>query len=87
MLGTHWTWAGIKTLSFEAAGKLTTPWGKGTWGVARKVKGMPQCDAPAECLMVDFSSALHHATFELPDTFTSVRVGDGEVVKGVRIDA
>ena len=66
---------------------MDTPWGKGTWGVAKKgVKGLAQCDPPTECLYVDFSSALHHVYFNLPGSFTSVRVGDSEIVKGERIE-
>ena len=46
---------------------------------------MPACLPPNECLFVDFSGAAHHVSFELPERFTSIRVGDGETVKGERI--
>ena len=61
--------------------------------MAMRPKGLPQCDPPAECLFVDFSGAAHHAYFAmrgdamLGDNFTSVRVGDGEVVPCVRMRA
>mgnify|MGYP007005018054 CR=1 FL=1 len=89
MVNTHWTWAGIKTLTFLPKGELRTPWGEGKWSLAKaKVRGVPACDAAAgkECLCIDFSGALHHATVDLEQgTFLSVRVGDSENVKGVRI--
>ena len=87
VVGTDWTWAGIKSLYFRKTGKVKTPWGEGTWGLTTgKVKGVPACDPPTECLYVDFSSALHHVAFDLPrGTFRSIRVGDGEKVDGVRI--
>lgn len=86
MLGTRWTWAGIKTLIFEDGGVLRTPWGEGKWGVAKSVKDLPECTVEGKvCLFADFSSAAHHVTFELPERFKSVRVGDGEVVEGKRI--
>jgi len=89
-LGSEWTWAGIKSLTFNPAGKVKTPWGEGKWGLALKPKGLPQCEAPAECLYVDFSGAAHHLWFELPPAssepkFHSVRVGDGEEVIGLRV--
>jgi len=85
VLGTEWLWAGIKSLSFNDDGKLKTPWGEGKWGLAIKPKGMSMCQPPNECLFADFSGAAHHVSFELPSTFTSMRVGDGEVVNGTRI--
>jgi len=86
VVGTHWTWAGIKTLSFLPAGQLKTPWGSGKWGIALKPKGHPKCVAPMECLYIDFSGAAHHASVDLAKgEFSSVRVGDGELVKGVKL--
>mmetsp|Transcript_9607 Transcript_9607/g.26552 ORF Transcript_9607/g.26552 Transcript_9607/m.26552 type:complete len:233 (-) Transcript_9607:528-1226(-) len=86
VVGTHWTWAGIKTLSFLPSGNLKTPWGTGKWGIALRPKGMPECAAPNECLYVDFSGAAHHAAFDLKKgEFRSVRVGDGEIVIGKRL--
>ena len=85
VLGTEWLWSGIKSLSFDDAGVLKTPWGAGKWGVAMKPKGMPQCEAPKECLFADFSGAAHHIYFELPARFVSIRVGDGEIVNGTRV--
>ena len=85
VVGTRWLWAGIKSLEFREAGVLKTPWGTGKWGLAMRPKGMPECAPPKECLFVDFSGAAHHVSFELPDKFHSVRVGDGEVVEGKRI--
>jgi len=85
VVGSSWTWAGIKKLTFHSGGKLTTPWGEGKWGVAFKPKGLPECVPPKECLYVDFSAAAHHVSFDLPDSFTSTRIGDGEVVKGERL--
>jgi len=84
-LGTKWLWAGIKYLQFQEDGVLKTPWGTGKWGLALRPKGMPQCAPPNECLFADFSGAAHHVYFELPARFTSVRVGDGEIVNGTRI--
>ena len=55
-------------------------------GARHESQGPAQvCAGAAECLFVDFSGAAHHVSSELPDRFTSVRVGDGEVVKGERI--
>lgn len=85
VLGTRWLWAGIRSLDFLEAGVLKTPWGSGKWGLAPRPKGMPACLPPNECLFVDFSGAAHHVSFELPERFTSIRVGDGETVKGERI--
>jgi hypothetical protein len=86
VVGTHWTWAGIKTLSFLPAGVLKTPWGSGKWGIALKPRGMPECAPPRECLYIDFSGAAHHASFEMGrGEFRSVRVGDGEAVVGKRL--
>lgn len=86
VLGTEWTWAGIKKLVFRDAGVLKTPWGEGKWGLAKRPKGMPECVASgSQCLFVDFSSASHHVSFQLPNRFKSLRVGDGEVVVGKRI--
>ena len=85
VLGTKWLWAGIRSLEFQPAGVLKTPWGSGKWGLALKPKGMPMCEPPAECLFVDFSGAAHHVYFALPERFHSMRVGDGELVNGTRI--
>ena len=85
VLGTEWLWAGIKSLIFNDAGIVKTPWGEGKWGLALRPKGMPQCQPPNECLFVDFSGAAHHVYFELPARFVSVRVGDGEIVNGTRV--
>lgn len=68
------------------AGVLKTPWGEGKWGIAPKPKGLPWCAPPNECLFVDFSGAAHHVRFDADlSKFTSVRVGDGEIVNGTRI--
>lgn len=68
------------------AGVLKTPWGEGKWGIAPKPKGLPWCAPPNECLFVDFSGAAHHVWFDADlSKFTSVRVGDGEIVNGTRI--
>ena len=91
VVGTKWTWAGIKKLQFLDAGELVTPWGHGKWGLAIRPKGLPMCQPPNECLFVDFSGAAHHAYFSMPapgvlgQNFTSVRVGDGEIVKCLRL--
>jgi len=86
VVGSHWTWAGIKTLSFLPAGALKTPWGVGKWGIALRPKGLPACAPPGECLYIDFSGAAHHASFDLSaGTFLSTRVGDGEEVIGKRL--
>mmetsp|Transcript_35014 Transcript_35014/g.109883 ORF Transcript_35014/g.109883 Transcript_35014/m.109883 type:complete len:412 (+) Transcript_35014:388-1623(+) len=86
VVGSHWTWAGIKTLSFLPAGVLKTPWGVGKWGIALRPKGLPACAPPGECLYIDFSGAAHHASFDLSaGTFLSTRVGDGEEVIGKRL--
>ena len=85
VVGTKWLWAGIRSLDFLDAGILKTPWGSGKWGLALQPKGLPACAPPKECLFVDFSGAAHHVSFELPDKFHSVRVGDGEKVEGTRI--
>uniref|UniRef100_A0A7S2GKJ9 Uncharacterized protein n=1 Tax=Haptolina brevifila TaxID=156173 RepID=A0A7S2GKJ9_9EUKA len=85
VLGTEWLWAGIKSMIFNDAGVLKTPWGEGKWGVAMRPKGMPQCMPPNECLFADFSGAAHHISFQLPSRFLSVRVGDGELVNGTRV--
>jgi len=63
---------------------LKTPWGEGKWGIAARPKGMPECEGTT-CLFVDFSSAAHHVSFELPNRFKSLRVGDGEIVVGKRL--
>ena len=68
------------------AGVLKTPWGEGKWGIAPKPKGLPRCAPPNECLFVDFSGAAHHVWFDADlSKFTSMRVGDGEIVNGTRI--
>ena len=85
VLGTKWTWAGIRHMEFKPAGVLKTPWGEGKWGLAARPKGLPLCAPPAECLFVDFSGAAHHVSFELPLHFSSTRVGDGEQVNGTRL--
>ena len=85
VLGTEWMWAGIKSMIFNDAGVLKTPWGEGKWGLAMRPKGMPQCAPPNECLFADFSGAAHHLYFDLHSKFVSVRVGDGEVVNGTRV--
>ena len=86
VLGTEWTWAGIRKMVFQDAGVLKTPWGEGKWGIAARPKGMPECFGEGrQCLFVDFSSAAHHVSFELPNRFKSLRVGDGEIVVGKRL--
>ena len=60
--------------------------GEGKWGIAARPKGMPECFGEGrQCLFVDFSSAAHHVSFELPNRFKSMRVGDGEIVVGKRM--
>ena len=86
VVGTRWLWAGIKYLEFRDAGELKTPWGTGKWGLAQKPKGLAACQPPNECLFADFSGGAHHVSFNLPDSFLSTRVGDGEEVKGTRAD-
>jgi len=85
--GTEWLWAGIKSLIFNDAGVLKTPWGTGKWGLAQRPKGLPMCLPPNECLFVDFSGAAHHVYFldKGLSKFVSMRVGDGEIVNGTRI--
>ena len=85
VLGTKWTWAGIRHMEFKPTGVLKTPWGEGKWGLALRPKGLPLCAPPHECLFVDFSGAAHHVSFEMPLRFSSTRVGDGEQVNGTRL--
>ena len=91
VVGTSWTWAGIKSMTFQPGGVLKTPWGEGKWGLALRPKGMPQCAPPNECLFADFSSNAHNLAFDkdkdggLGARFASLRIGDGETVEGKRI--
>ena len=90
VVGTSWTWAGIKSMTFQPGGVLKTPWGEGKWGLALRPKGMPQCAPPNECLFADFSGALHNVRFDFgatPHTFKTERVGDGESVEGKLLGA
>ena len=95
--GTEWTWGGTKGFKFSPGGALRTPWGNGHWGVA-DIKGDP-ADAGkdgiedgihrcVDCLFADFANANHNLKFDFdasPPTFTSVRVGDMETVKGTLV--
>ena len=91
VVGTSWTWAGIKSMTFKPGGVLKTPWGEGKWGLALRPKGMPQCAPPNECLFADFSSNAHNLAFDkdkdggLGARFASLRIGDGETVEGKRM--
>ncbi len=84
--GTAWKWSGVKGLSFGPGGTLTTPWGKGAWGVLPT--GVDYNDdgfCSKECLFVDFSGAMHNVRFELdrsPPTFKTYRLSDGESIEG-----
>ena len=88
--GSKWTWAGIKGMSFNAGGALTTPWGSGVWGCLPS--GVDYHDdgfCKAGCLFADFGSALHNLRFDTeasPWTFDSYRLGDGAHVPGVKQD-
>lgn len=39
MAGGAATWGGVSGLQFHSDGRLTTPWGKGTWGLLDTSKG------------------------------------------------
>ena len=91
MVGTSWTWAGIKGLEFHRGGQLVTPWGKGVWGALPE--GVDYNDdgfCKAHCVFADFGSAMHNVrvdTTATPWKFDSYRLGDGAHVPGVRQDA
>ena len=93
VLGTTWRWADATgKFAFHEAGSLVTPWGPGRWSVAgaeqRAIGAPPQCLPPAECISAKFGGQTHHLNFsDLLDAFTSVRVGDGDEVRGERVVA
>lgn len=86
LVGTRWTWAGIKHLEFLGKGQLKTPWGSGVWGIVAPDPSDAFC--AAGCAFADFSGALHNVAFDFskqPNTFSTFRVGDGENVPGVHV--
>ena len=86
-VGTQWSFAGQKMMVFLPSGLLKTPWGTGAWGITGHPapKTVPACEAPEECLYASFASNVHDISFKWPDSFTSTRLADGEVVQGRRL--
>ena len=73
-----YTWGGVKPLRFGAGGKLSTPWGEGTWA---PVKGQP------DSIFATFVGTRHLVTFQdvrgAPGAmFISQRCSDGDIVMG-----
>ena len=72
--GREATWAGIKGLRFDRGGRLTTPWGGGSWGRLRD---------DLETIFVDFMGQQHLLTLSNETAWpalASVRCGDSEKV-------
>ena len=65
-----WAWGGVGGFKFEADGKLTTPWGGGTWGVLR--------DVP-DAVFADFVGAKHNLLLS-HSVAVSTRCSDNNVV-------
>jgi len=81
-VGTKWAWGGVPGLVFGPNGALTTPWSTGKWGI------LPPSNGSGELIFCDFSNALHNIAFDLDaGTFVSSRVGDGEEVRGSKVQA
>lgn len=86
LVHTNWTWAGIRGLRFLEPCEGKTPWGTAKWGpMTTRTKA---CDD--ECvrtmIFLDFNGAMHNLRIaEDLQSFTSVRMGDGEVVHGARV--
>lgn len=89
LMGTSWTWSGIKGLQFMEQGQMKTPWGTGVWGILPTnidYRDAGFC-APG-CAFVDFSGALHNLRFDWntnPPSFKTYRVGDGESISGTQV--
>jgi len=65
-----WAWGGVGGFSFEANGKLTTPWGQGSWGV--------HSDG-SEAVFADFVGAKHNLVLS-HSVAVSTRCSDSNVV-------
>eukprot|EP00899_Mesostigma_viride_P023436 jgi/Mesvir1/4277/Mv22236-RA.2 len=73
-----WSWSGMSGLVFARDGMLTTPWGKGEWGL---VAGQ------AEVILAEFAGSKHMLTFQPGGSqpramFISQRCSDGDIVVG-----
>jgi len=80
----NWSWAGVTPFVFEPAGMLSTPWGKGTWGL---VPGPQTQSTPPSWLFADFAGTHTVLEFEPVDEvpfgmFASTRCADGDIVIG-----
>ena len=80
----NWSWAGVTPFVFEPAGMLSTPWGKGTWGL---VPGPQTQSTPPPWLFADFAGTHTVLEFEPVDEvpfgmFASTRCADGDIVIG-----
>ena len=67
-------WGGIKYIEFFEHGKLTTPWGSGSWGDASSAKR-------PNTIYADFIGQVHMLTFS-GDDFSFMRCSDGEKGSG-----
>ncbi|KAL1519284.1 hypothetical protein AB1Y20_022813 [Prymnesium parvum] len=70
-----WEWSGTGPMLFEQGGRLSTPWGSGTWGVLR-----------GNYLFADFVGSRHNLKFDSArkGQFVSSRCGDGDPVLQMR---
>ena len=80
-LGAHlirnspYAWGGVGDMVFEEEGVLSTPWGKGEWGVH------PADESPATAVYADFVGAKHNVRFDLSTGMgVSTRCNDNNVV-------
>ena len=71
MAGNPWAWGGVSDMTFGTDGKLTTPWGAGTWG--------PVAEAETN-IFVDFVGARHNLRLLPSGLGVSTRCNDGTVV-------
>ena len=84
-----WSWGGVTPFTFNPAGDLSTPWGKGDWGLvpARGSKGKHE----PRTVWARFVGSMHVLTFEDVGEgkarkelgmFVSERCADGDMVVG-----
>jgi hypothetical protein len=72
--GGHWSWQGTDGFVFGPAGELTTPWGRGEWGL---VPGQP-AESALYARFVDLDHLLVVSGDAPTSTMTSMRCADGD---------
>jgi len=82
IMGFVWSWGGVKPINFEDMGRLSTPWGEGSWGVIAEIRN------GQALVFADFASQRHELSFEDVDLqqntgmYVSKRCSDSNIVVG-----